>query len=160
MNIQGDLMKKTSSYTYFSICSNGEIKENGLISTQKGIFEPCEITNRLNIKPFKEWKKGDARIYNSNNEAPHSFYGFSSWNAEKSSFDRLDVTNQCLETISRLKEKIDELLVIKSLYDVSFSIMIVPSIYNKEQPYMSFNKEIIEFCYLTGTEIDIDLYIY
>ena len=32
--------------------------------------------------------------------------------------------------------------------------------YGEEQPWMSFNKEIIEFCYLTGTTIAVDLYSY
>lgn len=38
--------------------------------------------------------------------------------------------------------------------------MIVPSIYGEEKPLMGFNEEIIEFCYLTGTTIEVDMYVY
>ncbi len=46
------------------------------------------------------------------------------------------------------------------MYDVNFCLMIVPHIFGEEQPIMSFNDEIIKFCYLTGTSIQVDMYIY
>ena len=48
---------------------------------------------------------------------------------------------------------------IKEQFDVNFVIMIVPSVYGDESPIMALNKEIIEFCYLTGTTIEMDMYI-
>jgi len=52
-------MKKTSCYTYFSICSNGIIDSNGLKANDNAVFDPVEITKMLGIKPFNSWKKGD-----------------------------------------------------------------------------------------------------
>ena len=152
-------MEKTYSYTYFSICSNGEIGNGGLQSTDAGIFDPDDITKLLGIEPFRKWKKGDRRKQTQENH-PSAKYGFSIWCAEKSEIDRLDVEKQCLDTIKILKGKIPELLKIKSLYDVNFGISIVPHIYNGEQPFIGFRKEIIEFRNLTGTEIDVDMYVY
>jgi len=152
-------MEHTHSYTYFAICSNGEIGNAGLQSTEAGIFDPDDITKLLCIEPFSKWKKGDRRKHVPEN-SPTAQYGFSMWCAEKSEHDRLDVEKQCLNTIKKLKQKIPELLEVKSLYDVNFTIYIVPYIYNEEPPLVSFNKEIIEFCYLTGTEIGFDIYVY
>ncbi|MGD9570008.1 MAG: DUF4279 domain-containing protein [Sedimentibacter sp.] len=64
-----------------------------------------------------------------------------------------------METIKNLKNKIEVLKQIKEQYDVYYVIMIVPEIYGEESPFISFNEEIIEFCYLTGTTIEVDMYI-
>ena len=151
-------MDETYSYTYFSIDSNGKIGKSGLESTEEGVFDPDDITKLFGIEPFRKWKKGDIRNKNSDEEDPRAIYGFSSWSAEKSTVEGLDAGKQCLDTIKNLKDKIPELMKIKSLYDVTFNIIIVPYIYNEQAPYISLGKEIIEFCYLTGTEIDVDMY--
>ena len=154
-------MEKTNSYTYFIIKSNGEFDENYRFqATEAGVFDPNDITKILGIEPFRKWKKGDIRSSNIAENHPNSKYRFSHWSAERSDIERLDIGKQCLDTIKNLKHKIPELLKIKSLYDVTFHISIVPHIYNEEQPYMYFGKELIEFCYLTGTEIDVDMYVY
>lgn len=153
-------MDKTYSYTYFKIVSNGEMGQFGFQSTEAGVFDPDDITKSLVIEPFRKWKKSDIRNKGLDKKDPRAIYGFSTWCAEKSTVDRLDVNKQCLDTIKKLKDKIPELLRIKSLYDVTFSIQIVPHIYNEEQPFVSFGKEIIEFCYLTGTGIAMDMYVY
>ena len=155
-------MEMTCSYTYFSICSNGEIGEagsDGLQSTEAGVFDPDDITKLLDIEPFSKWKKGDIRSQYTDKNHPNARYGFSMWSAEKSEIGRLDVGKQCLDTIKILKQKIPELLKIKSLYDVDFCIMIVPYICNEEVPIMYFEEELIEFCYLTGTRINVDMYV-
>jgi len=40
------------------------------------------------------------------------------------------------------------------------NFLVVPHIFGEEQPIMSFNKKIIEFCYLIGTTIEVDMYLY
>ncbi|KGK82715.1 hypothetical protein DP73_20380 [Desulfosporosinus sp. HMP52] len=65
-----------------------------------------------------------------------------------------------METIRNLKTKIPILKAIKEQYDVDYVIMIVPEIYGDEHPFISFNEEIIKFCYLTGTTIEVDMYLY
>ncbi len=146
-------MEKTNSYTYFGIESKGEIDHRGLVAYENGIFNPDDITKALGIQPFKCWKYGDTRSGGSK-------YLFSNWDAEKSNVGRLDVEAQCMDTIKNLKNKISLLKEIKEQYDVHYVIMIVPSIYGEESPLMSFNEEIIEFCYLTGTTIEVDMYVY
>lgn len=147
-------MDITESYTYFSITSNGTFIDGvGLVGNDKSIFCPDEITNLLGIDPFRSWEKGDLRRNGSE-------YLFSSWSAEKSNKDRLNIESQCMETIKRLKRKVHILKEIKEKYDVNYCIMIVPHIFGEEQPYMSFNREIIEFCYLVDVTIEVDMYIY
>ncbi len=145
-------MNKTHSYTYFGIESNGEITDKGLVGYDRGIFDPADITKVLGIQPFHSWKKGD--IGKNGRQAL-----FSSWDAEKSDIDRLDVEAQCMDTIKNLRNKVSILNQIKEQYDVNYYIVIVPKIYGEEQPFMNFNKEIIEFCYLSGTTITVDMYI-
>ncbi|MDI2588501.1 DUF4279 domain-containing protein [Psychrobacillus sp. NEAU-3TGS] len=146
-------MEKTNSYTYFSIGGKGEIGPGGLFADKRAIFNPDDITGLLGIKPFSSWNYGDVRKNGSK-------YLFSNWSAEKSNVGRLDVAAQCMDTIKNLKNKISLLKEIEEQYDVHFVIMIVPSIYGEEQPFINFNEEVIEFCYLTGTTIDVDMYIY
>lgn len=145
-------MERTSSYTYFAIQSNGGICK-GFVAYENGIFDPKEITQILEIEAFSSWAYGDRRIDGSE-------YLFSTWSAEKSEVGRLDVEAQCRDTIKNLKNKVPQLNRIKQQYDVKFVLMIVPSIYHEEQPWISFNEEVIEFCYLTGTTIEVDMYIH
>lgn len=146
-------MEKTKSYTYFGIESKGKIDHKGLVAYESGIFNPDDITKLLGIQPFSSWNYGDTRKDGSK-------YLFSNWSAEKSTVDRLDVEAQCMDTIKNLKNKISLLKEIKEQYDVHYVMMIVPSIYGEEKSIMGFNEEIIEFCYLTGTTIEIDMYVY
>ncbi|WP_217585871.1 DUF4279 domain-containing protein [Lentibacillus saliphilus] len=146
-------MEKTSSYTYFAISSHAELGKTGYVAYESGIFNPDDITNALGIEPFDTNNYGDKK---SNGMS----WLTSGWCAEKSNKDRLDVEAQCLDTIKNLKHKIPILNEIKKLYDVHFGLIIVPTIYNGETPILTFNKEIVEFCYLTGTEIDVDMYVY
>lgn len=145
-------MERTSSYTYFAIQSNGKICK-GFVAYENGIFDPKEITQILEIEAFSSWAYGDRRVDGSE-------YLFSTWSAEKSEVGRLDVEAQCRDTIKNLKNKVPQLNRIKQQYDVKFVLMIVPSIYHEEQPWISFNEEVIEFCYLTGTTIEVDMYIH
>jgi len=155
------MSEQTECYTYFSICSNGEITITGLQSAEAGVFDPDDITKLLDIEPFRKWKKGDERPkYNFDLGPNPSPYGSSSWSAEKSAGDWLDVNKQCLETISQLKTKLPELTEIKKRYDVKFTIHVVPKIYKENSPAIYFDSEIIEFCYLTGATIDVDMYFY
>ena len=71
------------------------------------------------------------------------------------------VEKQMMKTIQELIPKIEILRKIKELYEVEFTLEIVPSIYvNNINPCLAPSREVIEFCYKTKTEIDIDLYVY
>lgn len=86
-------------------------------------------------------------------------YPFTSWTACTQREPIFDVEEQCLSIVRLLRDKIPLLLEIKEEFNVSFVINIVPHIFNEESPGIVFGKEIIEFCYLTDTEIGIDLYV-
>ena len=89
-------------------------------------------------------------------EMATSRYGFSAGVLKSAAILKRNVNEQISETIIGLKDKIDVLKQIKAMYDVNFGIMIVPNIFDGEQPCLSFGKEIIEFCYLSATDIQID----
>lgn len=148
-------MEKTNCYSYFSISSNGRIENGvGFIANPNSDFEPAYITSKVGLQPFRIKKMGTAR------KNGHGIYPFSGWSACKQTEPAIDAEEQCLRIVRSLRDKIPALLAIKEEFDVSFSIIIVPSVYNEESPVLGFNKEIIEFCYLTGTEIGIDLYVF
>lgn len=147
-------MDKTTCYSYFAICSNGIIKNNGgFVANPNSHFEPDYITGKLHITPYDSKKMGTPR------KNGHGKYPFSDWAACKQIEPTIDAEEQCLRIVRILKDKIPALLAIKEEFDVTFSIVVVPHIYNEETPILGFNMEIIEFCYLTGTEIGIDLYV-
>lgn len=146
-------IETTNTYTYFSICSNGDIVDGvGHVAFDGGVFDPEYIGKLLDIEPFSKWKKGDLRKNGT-------LYTFSNFDCEKSDIEIYDVAVQASDTIKRLKNKIDILNSIKKNYDVIFCLQVVAFIYDKEQPVISFGSDIIEFCYLTGTRIDTDMYI-
>ncbi|MEH7454734.1 DUF4279 domain-containing protein [Gottfriedia acidiceleris] len=80
-------MNNTNTYTYFGIGSNGVIDSRGSVGFEKGIFDPDKLTTLLGIQPFRSWKKGDKRRNGTE-------YLFSSWDAERSENDRLDIEAQ------------------------------------------------------------------
>ncbi|GKV68642.1 hypothetical protein NCCP2716_11400 [Sporosarcina sp. NCCP-2716] len=146
-------MEYTNSYTYFGIDSRGVIDHRGLVATAKGRFDPQAITSLLRLQPFRSHAYGEQRKNGS-------IFLFSSWSAVRSSAGRLDAEAQCLEIVRILEDKIAMLRKIKKQYEVSFSLVIVPSIHGEEPPLLRFPEEVIRFCYETGTEIEVDMYIY
>jgi hypothetical protein len=133
-------MTKNSCYTYFAI---------------KGDFNPDEITDKLNLQPSEKWNIGDFR---KDGKTKHTF---SLWEYGRCENYNVIVENQMLQTIDKLIPKIQELKEIKQKYDVSFTLEVVPTAYVGEStPALGANRKIIEFCYHTETDIDIDLYVY
>ena len=127
---------RNECYTYFRIT---------------GRFDPDEITDLLGLKPDQCWKIGDLR---KNGTA----YDFANW-----SFGRCDeydghVGEQMRKTIAPLREKIDVLDGIRRAYDATYFLEIVPVVYaGEESPCLAPPMDIIDFCHVTRTEIDMDL---
>lgn len=65
------------------------------------------------------------------------------------------------ETIKDLLPLKEELIKIKNEFDAYLVLEVVPEIYPGESsPCLAPSRDVIEFLYETGTEIDIDLYVY
>lgn len=130
---------RNSCYTYFRIT---------------GDFEPDEISNMLGLSPRESWRIGDFR------RNGRSKFDFASWEYGRCDEYDVIVANQMMKTIHDLLPKIEVLCAIRELYSVDFTLEIVPSICAGEiNPCLAPNREVIEFCYLTKTDIDIDLYV-
>ena len=131
--------ERNSCYTYFRIT---------------GDFEPDEISNLLGLSPSESWRIGDLT------RGGRSRYDFASWEYGRCEEYDVIVANQMMMTIRDLVTKVDILRDIKRRYSVDFSLEVVPSICAGEiNPCLAPNREEIEFCYLTKTDMDIDLYV-
>ena len=144
-------METTTCHSYFTICSAGILQNGiGFVAADNSFFDPA----MLGIQPFKMMVMGSAR------ENGYGVYPFSAWDACKQTEPKMDTQEQCLRIVRELSPHIPTLNKIRELYNVTFSIMIVPHVYNENAPILGFNSEIIEFCHATKTEIGIDLYVY
>ena len=130
---------RNSCYTYFRIT---------------GDFEPDELSNLLELTPSQSWRVGDA------GRVAGTAYEYSVWEYGICEEYDVIVANQMMKTIHDLLPKIDILREIRERFSVELSLEIVPSICAGEiNPCLAPNREVIEFCYLTKTDIDIDLYV-
>lgn len=130
---------KNSCYTYFRMV---------------GDFEPDYVSELLNLKSEKSWRKGDIRSNGTK-------YDFASWEIGRCNDYEVEVTKQMRKTISVLFDKIDLLNRIRKENDVNFYLEIVPTIYAGDtSPCLAPTLDIIDFCHATRTEIDIDMYVY
>lgn len=127
---------KDYSYTYF--CINGN-------------FITKDVISRIGIEPVEKWDIGDAGEYNKTLD-------FSNITLVESDKKTFILEEQIDEIVELLFPKIKVLQEISRLYDVRYVLQIVGKATDETLPAISFNKKIIEFCYLTGTIIDCDLY--
>lgn len=145
----------TRCYSYFAICSEGTIVNGlGLVAAPDGDFSPEVITELLGITPYRYRRMGEPRKNGRGTSR------FSSWSACYQDTPALDTQEQVMKIVHTLSPKIPILQTIKQQYNVSFSILIVPHIYHEQSPGIVFGREIIDFCYHTGTDIGVDLYVY
>ena len=130
---------KNSCYTYFKIT---------------GDFCPDDITAILDLTPSKAWGIGELRSNGTQ-------FNFALWEYGRCRNYDVYVENQMMRTIQDLLPKIQKLKDIKKQFSVNFTLQIVPSIFVGEtNPCLAPSRAVIEFCYHTETEIDIDLYIF
>jgi len=87
-------------------------------------------------------------------------FEFAMWEYGRCNNYDCETENQMMRTIEDLVPKIQELKEIKHKFDVHYTLEVVPSIYvGNSTPSLTPNRAVIEFCYLTQTDIDIDLYL-
>lgn len=118
-----------------------------------GDFDPDDISARLGIVPNESWETGDCR-------RAGTVYDFSCWICGRCDEYDIRVENQMRKTISELLDKINVLNEIRSDFDTSLYLEIVPEICVDDiNPCLAPSLDVIDFCHATRTEIDIDLYI-
>lgn len=71
-----------------------------------------------------------------------------------------DAGRQCQRIALQLHDKIPVLNALRQQYAVQFWISVVSVLHPEEStPALSLGHEVIAFCYLTGTQIDVDMYV-
>lgn len=130
---------KTECYTYFAV---------------KGVFNPDELSDLLQLQPTRTWRVGDRR-------KDGSIYDFALWEYGMCREYDVDVEKQCLKTIQDLLPYAEQINAFRKSHDLSCYLELVPSVWVDEtMPALGFGEEVIGFCYRSGTIIDIDLYAY
>ena len=135
-------MKNHKCRTYFRII--GDIEVNELLSTLN--VKANKIVNKGEINPRskKVWEYNDVKI------------GFN----DKYN---VDINEMIRETLKNLIPQVETLAKLKKEYSLKYYLVLVPEIYSdSEEPnqYLSLDRDIIEFLYLTETDIDLDYYVY
>lgn len=125
-----------------------------------GDFEPNDITKELSLNPCKIEKKGEKRKYPGQSTKGNNT--FSLWEFGKiENSNNIFVNEQMKNTLAPLFEKIEILKRLKQKYRLNYELEVVPQFYTTiNKPILSPPKEVIDFCYLTGTTIDVDYYFY
>lgn len=131
--------ERTRCYAYFNI---------------RGIFDPVQVTKILGVTPHESNAIGDLGVQG----LP---YRWASWSCSMTRVDYPNHEIECIKVVKELIGKEDLLNQIKaSNEDVEFWLEIVPTICEGEPPVITFGKEVIQFCHLTGTDFDLDMYVY
>ena len=119
-----------------------------------GAFDPDVISDILHLTPERQWKIGDCR-------ANGTQFDFALWEIGVCTEYEAITDRQMRKTVAPLTDKVAELQKIRSEFDVSFTLEIVPTLYVGEQtPCLAPSLDIMDFCHETRTELDIDLYLY
>ncbi|MDO5156139.1 MAG: DUF4279 domain-containing protein [Eubacteriales bacterium] len=125
-------------YTYFRIV---------------GKFNTDDISHILKLTPEKKWDIGDVRPKGSK-------YNFANWAIGYCKDYNIDTSVQMEKTISILMDKKEELKQIREKNDVEFFLQVVPTLcIDESTPALAPSMAVMDFCYETRTEIDIDLYL-
>jgi len=71
-----------------------------------------------------------------------------------------DIEINCVDAVRELIGKETLLNNVKREFDVEFVLEIVPTICDGIPPIIDINKDLIRFCNLSDTSIDLDMYVY
>ncbi|WP_347486253.1 DUF4279 domain-containing protein [Vandammella animalimorsus] len=152
-------MHQIQCYSYFCITSQTQTLHTGTdrlshVAVENGNFDPAAITALLGIQPHRAWRQGDRNPLGKP-------YRTSNWSACLQQEPVFDAGLQCQRIALQLHDKIHALNALRQQYAVQFWITVVPTMYPEAStPALSLGREVIEFCYLTGTQIDVDMYVY
>lgn len=129
---------KNECYTYFSI---------------HGDFKVDELCKSLEVEPIDSWESDD--------EMPNGeTYDEAYISCNRSGDYDVFTSRQMEKTIAPFENKIDLLIELKKKYNLKYYLEIVPELHIGEvAPALAPSAKVIEFCYKTGTELDVDLYV-
>ena len=148
-------MESPKCYSFFEIRSNGYLDfHEGFIADKDSDFDPEYITDKLKVEPYETMKMGTAR------KSGIGKYPFSSWRACFQT-ERSDAT-QCMSIVKALTPHISLLQEIYAELNVSFAIQLTAHLDTSDGevptvPCFGFDKDVIEFCCLTNTEIGLEI---
>lgn len=117
-------------------------------------FDPDTVTKKLQIVPNEYWQKGE-QIKNKS-----IVRSFSCWIIKTGYEESLDVNNQLVKILDKIKDKKNELIELKKQNNFDYKVDIVIQIENNEKPAIYLSSDIIEFANSIKAEFDFDLYIY
>ena len=132
-------MESTGCFSYFTICSKEE----------SGAFAPEAMTAKLGIRPFSGWKMGQP------NPEGGGCYSNSRWDACREG--SANAGTQCMNIVRRLKSKIPALLDIREKCNVDFFLCVQANVEAEPLPELVFDRDVLAFCYLTGTKVKVEL---
>lgn len=133
----GASLDKTKVMAYFSILGDK--------------FSLDDVTRTLIIEPTSTHLKGDTVRNHVRKETD--------WTLSTGYQESYDINEQLNPLLNQLELKINELLEIKRLYNVSFMFMVVIQIENNESPAMYLGSRIINFACAINAEIHFDFYV-
>ena len=64
---------------------------------------------------------------------------------------------QCMNIVRRLKSKIPALLDIREKWNVDFFLCVQANVEAEPLPELVFDRDVLAFCYLTGTKVKVEL---
>ena len=134
-------MKNHKCRTYFRII--GDIEANELLSI-------------LNVKADKIINKGDV------NPRSQKVWEYNDVKIGLNEKYNIDINEMIRETLKNLIPQAEMLANLKKEYNLGYYLVLVPEIYSdSDEPkqYLSLERDIIEFLYLTGAEVDLDYYV-
>ena len=135
-------MKNHKCRTYFRII--GDIEANELLSILNVKADKIINKGEVNPRSQKVWEYNDVKI--GLNEKYN-----------------VDINVMIRETLKDLIPQAKTLANLKKEYNLGCYLVLVPEIYSdSDEPKqcLSLERDIIEFLYLTGAEVDLDYYVY
>ena len=122
-----------------------------------GDFNAKDVLNALEVDNYEVFSKGEAyKISKRIRERDEIKIGFNeNYN--------VDINEMIRATLKGLINKTDVLKTLKKELSIDYALVLVPEIYSDSEepnPILSLDRDIIEFLYLTETDIDLDYYVY
>ncbi len=129
-------MYGNGSYTYFCIV---------------GDYKTEDVLKLLDMESIEKWDIGDEDEYDEKLDCAEI-------RLVESKEDTLILEEQAQEIVALLKPKIPVLQKILSKFDIQYFLEIVGYFGEDGIPAITFGEDVLEFCYLTKTVIECDLY--